>query len=106
MPRVYVTNKSGHDFSAAAKYGELIYLSEGRMSKYATNNIYRLFVERLKDSREDDWLLVTGLTVMNNVASAIFGFKHGRLNLLIYDQETENYVKRVINLTGLIKKGD
>lgn len=105
MPRVYIANKSGHDFSAAAKYGELVFLSEGRMSKFATNNMYRLFVEQMRGSSDNDWLLVTGLTVMNNIATAILAFKHGQINMLIYDEERNDYRKRVIKLTELITEG-
>ncbi len=105
MPRVYIANKSGHDFRAAERYGTLVFLSEGKMSKFATNNMYRSFVKRMSNSEADDWLLVTGLTVMNNVAAAILAFKHGQVNMLIYNEEHNAYAERRIKLTELLKKG-
>ena len=86
MPRVYVISRSPHDFSEAEHFGELIFLSEGRMNRFSTNHIARSFMEIMKDCQPEDYILQTGLTVMNMIATAIFASKHKRLNLLIYAQ--------------------
>ena len=94
--KVFVVNKSAHDFSPAEKYGRLVYLSEGPINRYAINHMHRLFVEKMKDSHEDDWILCTSLGQMNQVASAIFAHKHGRLNLLLY--KAGEYLERKLML--------
>ena len=52
--KVYVVNKGGHDFSSAESYGELVYLSEGSLNRYAVTNMYRQFSDILKESDSED----------------------------------------------------
>ncbi|KKL89498.1 hypothetical protein LCGC14_1914160, partial [marine sediment metagenome] len=33
--KVYVTNKGGHSYEAAEKYGEIIYITEGTLNRFA-----------------------------------------------------------------------
>lgn len=81
---VYIVNKSSHDFSAAEQYGEVIFLSEGPMNRYSTNNMHRTFTDKMKDSSPDDYIVPCALNVMNSLACAIFSHKHGKLNLLLF----------------------
>lgn len=101
MSKIYVVNNSGHNFSPAKDWGdEIIFLSEGRLNRYAINQMYRLFSEKLENSQPDDYILSTGLTQMNQVAAAIFARMHGTLNLLIY--KDGGYVERKLILDKLI----
>lgn len=83
-PKVFIVNKSSHDFSDAKQYGELIFLSEGPVNRYATNDMFRQFKELMKDSSPDDHIVPCSLNVMNAVACAMFAHMHGRLNLLLF----------------------
>jgi hypothetical protein len=96
MNKVYVVNRSSHDFSEANKYGEIVFLSEGPMNRYATNNMTREFKEHMKDSGPEDYIVPCSLNVMNSIACAIFAYKHGRLNLLLFKERT--YLERNIVL--------
>lgn len=84
IKRVYIVNKSSHDFKAADKYGEVIFLSEGSMNRYATNSMVRQFDEAMKDSTKYDYIVPCSLNVMNSIACAIFAHKHSCLNLLLF----------------------
>ena len=92
MAKVYVVNRSSHDFSPAEEYGELVFLSEGPMNRYSTNNMHRLFKDAMKESEPADHIVPCSLNVMNSIACAIFAVKHGRLNLLLFKQGT--YIER------------
>jgi hypothetical protein len=92
MPRVFVVNRSSHDLSKAEPFGELIYLSEGPMSRYATNNMHRQFSEILRDSDPEDYLLLCGLNIMNCLACSVFSHLHNRLNLLLFKEG--RYIER------------
>jgi hypothetical protein len=98
MPNVYIVNKSIHDFSAAEEFGNLVYLSTGSINRFNTSRLYRLFYPVLKDSKEDDYILVTGLTIMNLVAAFIFTIKHKRLNLLLFKSigGRKEYLERIM----------
>ena len=82
--RVYVVNKSSHDFKAAEKYGEVKFLSEGSMNRYATNSMIRQFGDAMELSEPEDYIVPCSLNVMNSIACAIFAHKHGCLNLLLF----------------------
>jgi hypothetical protein len=92
MPKVYIVNKSAHDFSKAEKFGSLIYCTEGRINRFATNNMVRKFEDAMKDSTKDDYILLCSLNVMNAIACAVFAKKHGTLNLLLY--KDGKYIER------------
>ena len=94
--KVFIVNRSSHDFSEAEKYGKKIFLSEGPMNRYSVNNMVRQFSERMKDSQPNDYLVPCSLNVMNSIASAILAHKHGRLNLLLFKQGI--YIERNIVL--------
>jgi hypothetical protein len=92
MPNVYVVNKSSHDFSEAKAFGNLVYLSEGSLNRYATNNMFRQFNKRMKKSKPEDYIIPCSLNVMNVIAAAIFAAKHQRLNLLLF--KSGKYIER------------
>ena len=104
MPKIYVVNKGGHDYSDAKRFGELHFLSEGPISKYAVSKIYREFAMILRESTNLDYILLTGLTVMACIACACFSFLHGgKLNLLLF--KNGRYVERKLMLAELLSKG-
>lgn len=86
MSKVYIVNKSNHDFSAAMDYGELVFLSEGPVNRYSTNNMLRTFTEKMKDSSGKDYIVPCSLNIMNSIACALFTHKHGKLNLLLFKE--------------------
>lgn len=101
MPNVYIVNRGGHDFSPATHYGKLVYLSEGLFSPFSVDRMYREFAEKLKNSTPEDYILSTGLSIMNSIACACFAHKHnGRLNLLIY--RNKKYILRTLMLGELL----
>ena len=92
MKKVYIVNRSSHDFGPAEKYGEVKFLSEGSMNRYATNSMIRQFSEVMMLSEADDYIVPCSLNVMNSIACAIFAKKHGCLNLLLFKDGT--YIER------------
>lgn len=94
MSKVFIVNKSAHDFSAAEQYGEVVFLSEGPMNRYSTNNMHRLFTSVMEESEESDHIVPCSLNVMNSIACALFAVKHKKLNLLLFKGGT--YLERNI----------
>ena len=48
--KVYIINNSGHDYSLAEEYGELIFLTEGNLKPFSLNQYYRILAEKMKDA--------------------------------------------------------
>ncbi len=95
--KVYVVNKSSHDFSNAEKFGEIIYLSEGSFNRFSTSIMWRTFSPFIKNSKPTDYILLTSMNVMCSLVCAMFASKHHRLNLLIF-QVSGTYAERTIIL--------
>ena len=106
MPKVYIVNRGGHNHNDAERFGELIFMSQGTINRYAVSQMYRQFVEHLSKSSSDDYILITGLSVMASIACSIFARIHGRLNLLLFKSsqsgEEGRYVERTIMLDELL----
>lgn len=111
MPNVFVVNDSGHDFSKAEEFGEIVMLTEGIIGKFQITSMFRIMEEHLKDSKSNDYIIMCGPSIMQSVACSIFAAKHGCLNLLLFktgsegDRGHDTYIFRRLNLSQL-KEGD
>lgn len=92
MTKVFIVNKSSHDFSPATRFGEIKFLSEGPINRLATCHMIRLIEEGLAESNEHDYLVLCSLNVLNSLACAVFAHKHGRVNLLLF--KDGDYIER------------
>ena len=93
--KVYIVNKSSHDFSYAEKFGKLIFMSEGRLNRFGTNDMIRKFQDAMRNSNKDDYILPCSLNTANIIAAAVFAIKHNKLNLLLFQPATGEYIERV-----------
>ncbi len=84
MPKVYIPNKSAHDHSDALRFGSLVYMTEGQLDRFNTNQMYRIAAEILDDSEPTDFILPTSLNILCMIICAVFARKHGTLNVLMY----------------------
>jgi hypothetical protein len=97
-PRVFIPNKSFHDYSDAKRYGTLIYLTDGKQSPSKIHHQYREVSEVMKDAQAGDYLLLSGPASLNAIAASILAFKFGRINYLVFDAFTGSYNSRPILL--------
>lgn len=93
---VYVVNNVGRDYSAAKRWGELVFCTTGILPKYDLVEMYRRLSESMIESVDTDYLLLTSLNSLCCVASAILAYKHGCVNFLIY--KGDGYVERKVVL--------
>ena len=101
--KVYVVNYNNQDMSTAERFGELIYLTEGKgINIFRTDAILNEIKPKLKDVKEDDFLLLSGHAVPNILASALIWFLYGRVNLLIFDAKTRDYQPQTVTDNQLI----
>ena len=99
MKKVFIINKSSHDYSKAEEFGELVFMSEGSMSRFAVSNLFRIFQPFINQSNSEDYILIGGHSVMCSIACSMFATKHERLNLLIYKsvpKKLGTYLERII----------
>ena len=94
MSKVFVVNKSAHDFSEAEKYGELVFVTKGRLNRFNVNDMHRQAMEVLKQSEKGDYIVPCSLNILNSIVCSSFAVLHGRLNILLFKQGS--YLERNI----------
>ena len=92
--KVYVVNNSGHNFTAAERYGKLVYLTSGKINIFATDRLIQELKGKLKGAEKGDFLLLSGYALLNIIVFNILMHKHGRVSVLIYDFHKREYVRR------------
>ncbi len=100
MSKVYIPNKSGHDFSAAERFGTLIYLTRGNIDRFGVTNLYRELMEIMVDAQVEDHWLVSSLAIVNAVGVGILARKFGKVNFLIFKEGI--YVERTLDIDALL----
>ena len=98
-PKVFVPNKSFHDFSDANRFGELVYLTEGTQDRFKINDLYRRIAGKLEKAGPGDYLLISGPSTVNAITASILAYKFGRINFLVYDGAMARYISRPIVLS-------
>lgn len=84
-PVVYVPNNSFHTFEKAEQFGPLVFLTEGRVNQFRTNDLARKLAAVMANSQASDYLLVSSLPILNALAASILSYKHGRVRYLIFN---------------------
>lgn len=97
--RIFIPNKSGHDFSASFKYGTPIYITQGLVNRFSVGHMARKWFLALHKSNKEDFIMLTSLTILTVIGAAIFGWMHGRVNLLIF--RNNKYISRTVIFENL-----
>lgn len=82
--KVFIVNNGGHDYSDAKRFGDLVFCTDSIIRKDDVAQMYRELNVALSDARADDYLLVSSLTSLCMVASAILADRFGELHLLLF----------------------
>jgi len=106
MKKVFIVNDSGHDFSQAQEFGELKTLTKGSVAVFSTDRTTSFIKEELKRSSSDDYILLSGNSVLSIIAFNIMLDLHKKVNLLIYNFEIKKYIEREFTFDSFkIKEG-
>ena len=97
MPTIWVPNKNQNDYSAAERFGNLVYLTDGPISRFAVNQLYKTVEDKMMKSGEEDFILISSLAIICSLASVIQAAKFRRVNYLLYSP-TDGYTSRTIEV--------
>lgn len=103
MATVYVVNFSEQDFSPAEKWGNIQYITRGRgLNVFDIEGLLMICKEALLDSTPEDWLIISGPSILNIVVSSIMLTRHNRVNFLLFDAKARDYEPKTMttNQTG------
>ena len=94
--KVFVVNNGGHDYSDAERFGEIVYCTGNIIRRDDTAQMFRELREALSDANPEDYILMSSLTSLCCVATAIMVEKFGELHMLIF--HNGQYVSRDVIL--------
>lgn len=104
--KIWIANATGHDFTAARKFGdELIPITEGRINIFNVKAMVEEFKTKMEPYEKDDWLLLSGSSIINVIASQIVVDRFGEVKFLIYDAANRSYIPREINTKQIKSEG-
>lgn len=83
--KVFIVNNGGHDYSSAARFGEIVFCTDRPIHRDDVHQMYRELSFALADADAEDYILVSSLTSLCMVAAAIMADRFGELHLLIYN---------------------
>lgn len=95
MRRVFVLSDGGHDYTDAERFGELVFCSQGVVSKNDINKLFRIVDDALSGSSREDFLILTGPASLCAVASAYMAANHGEVHFLVF-HDGQYYEKDLI----------
>lgn len=107
--RVFLTNRSGHDYSDAEKFGSIVAVTIGKVSPFNTDRTVSTIRSFLKDHNynpEADWVLFSGNA---GIAAFVFGVatliaiqqNSRHIRLLIFDAHKRTYEPRHVAITAM-----
>lgn len=82
--KVYVLSNGGHDYTDAERFGEVVICTDGSLDKWDVAQMYRELLMVLKDANADDYILISSLSSLCCVATAIMVETFGRVHFLLY----------------------
>lgn len=96
--KVYVLNNGGHDYTDAERFGDIVFCTEGAINKWDIAQMYRELSDVLMSAHADDYILMTSLTSLCCVATAIMVEQFGEVHLLLY--KDGQYIERDLVLNN------
>jgi len=96
MRRVFVLNDGGHDYSAAEKFGKITFCSSNLINRWDIAQMYREMKEALYEANFDDYIMISSLTSLCCVATAIMADRFGVVNFLVW--KDSQYIERSLVL--------
>ena len=97
MAKVYVVNNTNHDYSKAEQYGELVYITKGKLPIFKTNTVRAMLEKGLVKFTKDDYLLISGPAIVSVMAATILYNNFDSVKFLVFDAYLQDYVVRHLN---------
>lgn len=97
LDKVFVVNyNDASDFSSAATYGELVYMTSGYTPLHDIEELDRKISTYINLSSATDYLVLSGASVLSALAVLRWKEKHGYVNLLMYNRKARKHLVYVI----------
>lgn len=85
MSKVFVVNHAGHNYRAAEDFGELRFITRGYVSLGSIDRVLGTVVDEVAQSSPDDYLLLSGMILVNVFAISAWLELHPVVRILNWD---------------------
>jgi hypothetical protein len=92
--KVYITQRGYHRYDKAARYGEFVDVTTGRVDVLHTDRLIANIQEVLSDMNEGDWLLLSGGPLISAICVGYALNRFGHVNILYWDSLLGDYIPR------------
>ena len=96
-PTVWVVNYAGHDYSRATEFGPIDFLTQGYVSMGNLERLFFTIAEAVNETSRDDFLLLSGLLILNTIAAMAWMRRHKMVKFLLWDQKIRDYRRLTIS---------
>jgi len=87
---------SSHDYSKASEHGALRPVTTGNFPIFKTIRLRDEIIAALTSSTEEDYLLLSGSSVIAALCMLVWMNLHPKVKILLYDRSRRKYVERVL----------
>lgn len=93
-PVVWLVNEGGHDgYHKAERFGRIIALTSGNVNPFALDRHLVNIGQRLSMAKENDYIALSGLAILNALVVSIMLTKFDKVNMLQWSTQKGTYVK-------------
>ena len=100
MGKVFLAESAGNfDLSGAQPFGKIVWISD-RLSPFRVKNTVQVLTQGLKDlnfNPEEDYICLTGRSVVIAMFLAIAARHYGLIKILVYDARNGSYEQRMFS---------
>ena len=94
---VYVSNMNkSHDYTSAELFGVLRPVTTGNYPVFKTARLIEEIIESLIESSQEDYLLVSGSSIVAALSMTVWLTMHEKVNILLFDRSESMYTVRVL----------
>lgn len=97
MKTVYIVNlTTGYHYNKAKVFGELVYITKGHIDIDNTD-VKALYRSMIESASPDDYLVLSGGTLLCVIVTDLWKSIHGRCNILKWDFQNQTYTPYVLS---------
>jgi len=85
MPKVFILNKDERDYSDAERFGEVLFVTKGRIpNPYDITGLHKIIEQMMNMVKEDDYIVISTIPILHMIASSFIAAKYGKVNYLTF----------------------
>lgn len=101
VPVVWVVNHAGHDYTKADAFGRVLPITTGKVNPFNPDRLAVQVTERIKVADSEDFVLISGVQILNSIVIAMWLMKFNTVNLLQWSNRDKEYKHLVLVLSNL-----